>query len=298
MKIAHHLAHTFLPHHTNNHRAKVLHPSAITLLAISLIIFQLGLQLVGKIRTPSGQVLGYAANISVDEVVRLTNLKRAEAGLPTLKVNPNLSKGAYAKGQYMLEKDFWAHVAPDGTQPWKFFGDVGYKYRYAGENLARDFSNPSSAIDAWMASPTHKENMLSPKYQEIGIGIVEGDLAGVDTTIIVQFFGTAIADTIPITPVAEASGISTSVAEATPEPTPVVSLAAASPVPHVLISPFNTTRSVSLALVGVLMAALIIDVVIVSRRRIARASSRSIAHIAFLGMLIAIILIVRAGQII
>ena len=38
-----------------------------------------------------------------------------------------------------------------------------------------------------MNSPSHKENILSSKYKEIGIGVIEGNLAGVDTTIIVQF---------------------------------------------------------------------------------------------------------------
>ena len=102
----------------------------------------------------------------------------------------------------MIDRDYWAHVAPDGTQPWKFFTSFGYKYRYAGENLARDFSNASSAMDAWMNSPTHKENILNPKYKEIGIGVVEGDLAGTDTTIIVQFFGATYADKV-VQPIAQ-----------------------------------------------------------------------------------------------
>ncbi|KKQ77087.1 MAG: hypothetical protein UT00_C0021G0006 [Parcubacteria group bacterium GW2011_GWA1_38_7] len=289
MQIAHYLAHFFVPHHSNNHRAKLLHPLVLTFIALFLVLGQLGLGLFGK--ATQGKVLGYAANISPSEVVRLTNIKRAEAGVEPLRVNPALSIGAKAKGEYMLEHDFWAHVAPDGTQPWKFFGDVGYKYRYAGENLARDFSNPQSAVEAWMASPTHKENLLSPKYSEIGIGVVEGDLSGVDTTLVVQFFGTQMTDTIPVTPVAAAE-------EKPVEQENVLTLSQAQIGQKVLISPFNTTKGLSLVIVGILLGVLVLDVIVISRRRITRVSSRSVAHIAFLVMLILIIVIVRAGQII
>jgi uncharacterized protein YkwD len=68
--------------------------------------------------------------------------KRSQAGVSPLAYNPYLAQAAQAKARHMLEYDYWAHIAPDGTDPWKFFTDAGYKYRYAGENLARDFSNP------------------------------------------------------------------------------------------------------------------------------------------------------------
>lgn len=124
------------------------------------------------------RILGYAANISSTEIVSLTNQKRTEAGVSSLIYNLQLEQAARQKGQDMIENDYWAHVAPDGTEPWVFFVDAGYKYRYAGENLARDFSNPQDAINAWMASPSHKDNLLSDKYKEIGIAVVEGDLGG------------------------------------------------------------------------------------------------------------------------
>jgi len=85
------------------------------------------------------KILGYAANIPVESVLSLTNEKRKAAGLPELKLDPVLSQAAKNKGEDMLAKDYWAHISPDGVEPWKFFLDAGYQYRYAGENLARDF---------------------------------------------------------------------------------------------------------------------------------------------------------------
>lgn len=314
MNVVRALRHIFLPGESNNQKPKIFHASGLLSLKVLIIVVQLALFSVANLRFP--KVLGYAANISTSEVIRLTNEKRAAAGLPALVENPILSQAAQAKGTDMINKDYWAHVAPDGTQPWYFFTTFGYSYRYAGENLARDFPDASSAVEAWMASPTHKENMLSPNYKDIGIGVVEGDLNGVDTTIIVQFFGTKYADTIsqPLAKVGaenenkQSLGVAeTPEVTSTPIPTPI-----ATPFEEVtnqgdealvgsenvnLVSPFQTTKDVSLIVLSVLLIILIIDAAITSKKKIKRIGGRSFAHIAFLGMILAVILILKAGRI-
>jgi hypothetical protein len=304
MKFAHKVAHLFWPQESNNHKAKLLHSSSLTYLTLTLILFQGILGFLPKI---GPRILGYAANISPDEVIRLTNEKRVQNGLSPLTLNTTLAQAAQAKGADMLNRDYWAHVAPDGTQPWKFFIDFGYRYRYAGENLARDFKDAPSTVEAWMASSSHRENLLSPKYKDIGIAVVEGDLAGVDTTIVVQFFGTKYTDTLPPAPIAQATPTPTSVV--TPTVVPTVTPAISVPTPAgetvltqapsqpILISPFNTTKTVSVMIVALLLAVLIIDGVVTSRRRIARIAGRTFAHLSFLGMILAIILILKAGQV-
>lgn len=311
MKFAHRIAHLVWPRESNNQKAKLLHSSSLTFLTIALILFQGVITLFPKF---GPNILGYAANISPDEVIRLTNEKRAQNGLSPVSLNSTLSQAAQAKGADMLNKDYWAHVAPDGTQPWKFFIDFGYRYRYAGENLARDFTNPSSAVDAWMASPSHKENMLNPKYKDIGVAVVEGNLAGVDTTIIVQFFGTSYADTLPPAPIAQATPTPTAVITVVPPETTVPPVVTVTPTalptqssqlttlptqesPSVLISPFNTTKTLSLGIVILLLGLLVVDGLVTSRRRIARIGGRTFAHLSFLGMILAIVLILRAGQV-
>lgn len=319
MRLARSLRNLFLPRESNNHKAKLLHPSSFLALKLGLI----GIQLVINFAAFSGLpgILGYAANIPPSEVIRLTNEKRVAAGLNPLTENAVLSQAAQAKGADMLNKDYWAHVSPDGIQPWAFFSNAGYKYRYAGENLARDFSNPSSAVDAWMASPTHKDNLLSGKYKEVGIAVIEGDLNGVDTTIIVQFFGTRYGDTLPVEPVAQApvatlaptvAPLAAVVPEAptplptvVPSPTPVATpefAIASAPIEGVqnqgvLISPFSATKGASLVVVGLLLVVMVVDAAVTSRRRIRRIGGRTFAHLSFLGMILAIIIILRAGQI-
>lgn len=312
MKFVNLLRHLFVPHETNNQKAKILHTSSLFVLVFFLISFQL---LLGVTSKKFPQVLGFAANISPSEVIRLTNEKRAQNGLAPVTENSTLSAAALAKGQDMINRDYWAHFAPDGTSPWSFFIKFGYKYKYAGENLARDFSSASGAVEGWMNSPTHRDNMLNPNYKDIGVGVVEGDLAGADTTIVVQFFG-ALSSGSPAIPVAKAKEVSVSPkptikAVALVQPVPVV-VHTATPLPTakptvepisttastVKISPFESTKKISLAVIGVLLLVLSLDLIIVRRKRIARIGGRTLAHIAFFGMIIAVILILKAGQII
>ena len=308
MKLLKFLRHLFIPHESNNQKAKLLHPESLFLIAVGLIAFQI---ILGFAHKAFPKVLGYAANISPSEVIRLTNVQRVANGLAPVKENSILDSAALAKGNDMLAKGYWAHFAPDGTSPWSFFIGFGYKYKYAGENLARDFQDANSAVNAWMNSPSHKENILNPNYMDIGIGVVEGSLSGVDTTIIVQFFGSPLSGqaTIPVVKAKEATA-------PTIKPTALPSSINLSPIPiqtpaQIVInkqgtsaasvssvSPFASTKSISLLVTGLLLLVLSIDIIVVRRHRIARIGGRTLAHLAFFGMILAVILILKAGQII
>ena len=299
------LIHLFFPHESNNRRARILHPSSLFFVTILLFVFQIGLNFFGK---SFPRVLGYASNIAPSEVIRLTNEKRAQAGLSPLIENGILSQAAQAKGVDMMNRDYWAHFAPDGTSPWKFFIDFGYRYRYAGENLARDFSSASSAVDAWMASPTHRENIMNDKYKEIGIAVLDGNLAGSETTVIIQFFGAKSGSGVASIPEAKAAiatnkPVAVQIPVVVTTPTPLPSL---SPSPVSIsslkspswISPFSSTKNLSLGITGILLLVLSVDLIIVKRNKIVRVGGRTLAHIAFLGMVLAAILILKAGEII
>ncbi|MBU0976465.1 MAG: CAP domain-containing protein [Patescibacteria group bacterium] len=138
---------------------------------------------------PKDIFLVYASNINVSELVNYTNAERSARNLGTLTVDSRLVSAAYAKGQDMLEKDYWAHYGPNGESPWIFISQAGYSYVYAGENLAKDFSSAAPIHSAWMASPTHRDNIINVNYTNIGIAAVTGDFQGQETTIVVQMFG-------------------------------------------------------------------------------------------------------------
>lgn len=304
--------HLAVPHRSNNFRARLLQPLGLFTLLVAFLLSQVVIQSYSK---GNPGVLGYAANIPVSEVIRLTNEKRSSAGLSALQVNTSLSQAAEAKGKHMLEHDYWAHVAPDGTEPWSFFANVGYKYRYAGENLARDFSNPQSAVDAWMASPSHRDNLMSPKYTEIGLAVVEGDMNGVDTTVIVQLFGTPMASA-PQVAEAPANTVTTQVAADVDEEEPVITETStpvdvseqsqiqvnvsAEPVVSMgePISPLEIGKTSAIILVGLLFLLLLVDIAVLGARRLPRNGGRPFAHLSFFVLIFAIIMIAKAGSII
>ena len=182
----HLLRHLFVPHHSNNHRSKLLHYDSL-LMVIALLFA--GLLVIQGMHKEYPAVLGDSISITVDDLLYYTNLKRTANGLAPLTLNQQLSAAAQQKAKDMFAKNYWAHVAPDGTTPWVFIRGAGYDYLYAGENLARGFDSSAAVVNAWMDSPTHRENLLSPHYTDIGFAIESGSLTGTDTVLIVQEFG-------------------------------------------------------------------------------------------------------------
>lgn len=238
------LRHLFHPHRSNNHRARVLHPEVLGIFSLLLLAVFTSVSAINQAPGRLGTILGYASNISVEDVIAQTNRERQAAGLKTVSNNSKLAVAAAAKAQDMFAKQYWAHVSPEGTQPWKFINDSGYSYQIAGENLARDFSVTNEMMAAWMSSPTHRANIMNDKYTEIGIAVVNGTLEGSETTLVVQMFGsprlvaaappkvTAVAaqapsvvksapvNTLPPTPVASANPVASPVVGKAPSVAP------------------------------------------------------------------------------
>lgn len=126
---------------------------------------------------------------SASSVVSLTNAQRAQNGVGALSTNQALANAATAKANDMFAKGYFAHTSPDGKTPWDFIHEAGYNYVYAGENLAIGYSDASELMNAWMNSPSHRANIVSPNFQNIGVAVVGGKYNGVDTIIVVQEFG-------------------------------------------------------------------------------------------------------------
>lgn len=119
------------------------------------------------------------------QILNLVNQDRQERGLADLSFSSALNLAAQAKAQDMVLRDYFAHVSPDGTKPWQWFRSVGYNYTYAGENLAEGYTDAYDLETSWMASPSHRANILSPFYSEVGLAVLSRN----NTNIVVQFFG-------------------------------------------------------------------------------------------------------------
>lgn len=130
-----------------------------------------------------------ASEITAENVVFLVNEERGKVGLEGLARNGILDKVALNKAQDMLKNDYFAHTSPSGTTPWYWFGKEGYEYEYAGENLAINFVTAEKQNESWMNSETHRKNILSDKFREIGVAVIRGEVNGRSAIITVQEFG-------------------------------------------------------------------------------------------------------------
>ena len=269
------LHHLFLPCESNNHRAKVLHHQSIFFVIVFLLIGQFFLSVV---KTNHPDVLGNTTDISSQELLLLVNQKRQEEGLPPLILSDQLSQVAYFKTNDMFGKDYWAHNAPDGTTPWAFFKKVGYNYIYAGENLARGFTNPTDIVNAWMASPTHRENILSSRYRDIGFAVKQGRLLGENTTLVVEMFGSK-----------SQAGIASIAASTESMEKPQSFIASVKTAPF--IDSGALSKNVSFITLFLFIFILILDMIITSRKRIVRLAGHNVDHILFLlGILIFVVI--------
>jgi hypothetical protein len=246
-------------------------------------------------------ILGYSSEITVQKVIDQTNQKRQELGLSPLKYNSLLSESATKKAQDMFSNNYWAHTSPTGTTPWDFFKSVGYKYSVAGENLARDFYDTDSLMKAWMNSPTHRDNIVNSKYQEIGIGVVNGTLGGVKTTLVVQHFGTPL---IAVLPESQEKIPEKKIEKQEEVITPEVPEAISLPqTPEVLsqekklVNPLLLNKIISLILFSLIITVLFIDGFVTLKNNHHRLTGSNIGHIGFLFMILLLIITSQQGAI-
>lgn len=286
--MAHPVITLFAPHPHNNHKAKILWPRSIVIL---IGLFVMGRSIVDITVGLKPGVLGYASQIDPDKVIELTNKERLNAGVTTLKVNDQLNQAALAKAVDMFEHDYWAHISPTGTEPWYFVTQSGYKYQHAGENLARDFSNPTDVVKAWMASTTHRQNLLDDRYQDIGVAVMDGTINGVETTLVVQMFGSTPTSVAKIA----SSNVTNTTVYAQEAPQEVTQEVPQQVVSEVALSPMDLSRVWSLAFVILIMLALSIDWIFVLRYNIIRISGKTWAHLTYFIGLAIILIVIRQG---
>ncbi|MEO6508461.1 MAG: CAP domain-containing protein [Patescibacteria group bacterium] len=299
-----HLHHFMVPRESNNYKAKAIHLDFLTFYLVLTLIFSIAVK---QIKT--GAVLGFATDINVEKLLELTNQKRVENNLEPLQYNAQLAAAANNKAKNMFEVGYWAHFAPDGTTPWSFILNSGYQYSVAGENLAKGFYFTDAVIDAWMNSPSHKENLLRPAYKDVGFAIVNGTLNGEETTLVVQMFGT------PTTVVAE-KAVPTPQVTTIPTEVPVQKVVAQKPAKN----PYFQSQSAVLAkqatksnpkfnlfplffntnliFLAILAFVFMMDFYFTTKNNTSRVSGKNMAHFIFIGFIFAGMYIISKGGII
>lgn len=118
------------------------------------------------------------------ETLDLINEYRKEHGLTDLKPIKCLQDVAKIKAKDLVENYYFSHDSPNFGTPFEMLESNGVYYKLAGENLAGNIS-AEKAFEAWINSPTHKENILEKKFEYTGICVVESSIYG---KIFVQLF--------------------------------------------------------------------------------------------------------------
>ena len=185
--IGHELLDHFIPHSRNNYHPHIFSRRITVLLSMVLVAAKV-FTIVALASGPFTPVEAMA--ITPANIISLTNQSRQGAHIPVLTEDNLLDAAAQSKANDMLAKGYFAHNTPVGQTPWDFITSAGYNYITAGENLAINFTQAENVETAWMNSPGHRANILNMHYQNIGVGIAQGNYLGHNATIVVQMFGT------------------------------------------------------------------------------------------------------------
>lgn len=115
---------------------------------------------------------GQNASISAIEqaVLNLTNVERQKAGLQPLQIDAKLMNSARQKSTDMAKNNYFSHTSPTYGSPFDQMKANGISYRAAAENIAMGQRSAEEVVKAWMDSPGHRQNILTPSFTHIGIG--------------------------------------------------------------------------------------------------------------------------------
>ncbi|MDA0162575.1 CAP domain-containing protein [Solirubrobacter ginsenosidimutans] len=160
-----------------------LHAAAFALLAFGLFAAPASAsrgvyQCAGSLDIP--QTDGQPATAAT-AITCLVNVERTSRGIPALKPDADLAQAAGGHAADMSRRRFFAHVNTSGEGLSARLRDAGYGNPgdgwYAAEDLGwgtGDRATPNAIVDAWLNSPHHRRILLSPTYEELGVGVAQG----------------------------------------------------------------------------------------------------------------------------
>ena len=178
----------FIPNDDNDFKPKILRTKPLAVIAVTLLFFKISVAGYLFFIYPN---LAKMSEVIQDEVYNLINIERKKNNVPVLSANEKLNEIAKKKAEDMINKNYFAHKSPDGKMIWDMIDRDEYPYLYVGENLAMNFTSAQSVSKALMRSPSHKRNILNPKYTDVGVAVVPGEINGKKTNVLVELFAYA-----------------------------------------------------------------------------------------------------------
>lgn len=109
------------------------------------------------------------------QILNLVNEERAKVGADPLQINEQLDQAADLHSQDQANINTMSHTGSNGSDMGSRVQDSGYQYSTAGENVAAGYPDAEAVMAGWMGSDGHRENILDPNFEDLGIGYSVGD---------------------------------------------------------------------------------------------------------------------------
>jgi uncharacterized protein YkwD len=108
-----------------------------------------------------------------EQIFALTNQARQANDLVALELDPELTQAAQIQATAMALLDVQDHDLPGMPQPTlaSRLQFVGYRYSWAGENIAYGVLDAPSVVALWLNSPPHEQNIMSPIAVATGVAV-------------------------------------------------------------------------------------------------------------------------------
>lgn len=108
---------------------------------------------------------------AVQTVFRLVNEAREAEGLAPLTLDDKLCEAAQIRAKELNE--LYSHTRPDGKKFSSVLDEHNISWITAGENGAMEIEgvSPDEVMKGWLDSSGHRENILNPRFNKIGIAI-------------------------------------------------------------------------------------------------------------------------------
>lgn len=139
----------------------------IRLAAAVVLTLGLGMPASADCRAPSG------ADQMAREIGQMMNTERQRRGLRPLSYSTGLARVASRHACDMVQRNFFSHIAPNGSTPMRRVKAAGVCARVTAENIAMGYPSADRTFRIWMDSPKHFENMMNRRVDSVGIAVVE-----------------------------------------------------------------------------------------------------------------------------
>ncbi|MDO8463425.1 MAG: CAP domain-containing protein [bacterium] len=185
---------TFIPHAGNDYHPHWCRQRRMRRYTAAFVVMKL-VVVTAILATPASLFMSEQSLVALeDALINHTNAQRVSHGQLALYPDIQLERSAVARAIDLGTSGYFSHVGPNGQEFEDFLQRSGYHYAAAGENLAMGFTDAEAIVEAWMASPSHRANILAADYADIGIGATRGTFGGQPVVYIAQHVGSRATD--------------------------------------------------------------------------------------------------------